>query len=181
VILACFCVAVFAWGFGFYGQSVYVAELRKLHGWPTSAITAATTVFYLSGAILMPFVGNVLARLGPRITLLCGAALLGGGACLFGGAFALWQLFPAALVMAADWAATTGTAIALTLAFWFQARRGLAISLAVNGASASGFLVAPILVQLSTALGLRLALPVAVICGLVAPNQRGHLALRKVA
>jgi MFS family permease len=167
VILACFCVAVFAWGFGFYGQSVYVAELQRLRGWPTSAITAATTTFYLSGAILMPFVGGALAYLGPRTILLCGAALLGGGACLFGGAFAPWQLFPAALVMAAGWAATTGTAIALTLALWFETRRGLAISLALNGASASGFLVAPVLVQLSAALGLRLALPVAAICGLV--------------
>ena len=27
VVLACFCTAMFAWGFGFYGQSVYFADL----------------------------------------------------------------------------------------------------------------------------------------------------------
>jgi hypothetical protein len=40
-VLACFCVAVFAWGFGFYGQAVFLAELHRLHGWPTSTIGAA--------------------------------------------------------------------------------------------------------------------------------------------
>jgi hypothetical protein len=43
-VLACFCVAVFAWGFGFYGQAVFLAELHRIHGWPTSTIGAATTV-----------------------------------------------------------------------------------------------------------------------------------------
>ena len=45
-------MATFGWGLGFYGQSVYVAELHRLHGWPTSLISLGTTFFYLSGAAL---------------------------------------------------------------------------------------------------------------------------------
>lgn len=166
IILACFCIAVFAWGFGFYGQAVYLAELRGMYGWPAASITAATTCFYLGSALLMPFVHGAIARFGPRTVLTGGVVLLGAGACGFSHATAPWQLFVAGAVMSAGWASTTGTAIATTLALWFDRGRGLAISLALNGASASGFIVAPLLVQLSQAIGLRDAVLRSVLGGL---------------
>ncbi|MGE0226228.1 MAG: MFS transporter [Acetobacteraceae bacterium] len=166
VILACFCLAVYAWGFGFYGQSIYLAELRRLHGWPASWITSATTTFYLGGALLMPFVHSAMVRLGPRTVLCGGAILLGLGATGFSRAEAPWQLYVAGMAMSAGWAGTTGTAIATTLSFWFDRGRGLAISLALNGASAAGFIVAPLLVQLSQGLGLQAAVWRSVLGGL---------------
>jgi cyanate permease len=56
--------------------------------------------------------------------------------------------------MAAGWATTSSTAITNTLAQWFDRRRGLAISLALNGASAAGFTVAPALVHVAERTGL---------------------------
>jgi MFS family permease len=156
-ILACFCVAVFAWGFAFYGQAVFLAELHRQHGWPTSVISAATTCFYLAGAFLVPFVQQILDRIGPGALLIGGAVTLGIGAAGFSNAAAPWQLFAAGLVMAVGWAATSGPAIATILALWFDRRRGFAISLALNGASASGFTIAPLLVHLSQTIGLRRA------------------------
>src|SRR5215831_5661447 len=32
-VAACFLTAVFAWGFGFYSQSIYLSELHRLRGW----------------------------------------------------------------------------------------------------------------------------------------------------
>ena len=34
IVAVCFLLATFGWGLGFYGQSVYVAELHRLRGWP---------------------------------------------------------------------------------------------------------------------------------------------------
>jgi predicted MFS family arabinose efflux permease len=73
---------------------------------------------------------------------------------LFCRSDAPWQLFPAALVMASGWACTSAAAISTTLALWFDRRRGLAISLALNGASAAGFIVPPALIALSGQHGL---------------------------
>jgi MFS family permease len=156
-VLACFCVAVFAWGFGFYGQAVFLAELHRVHGWPTSTIGAATTVFYLCGALLIPFIHQTLDRTGARALLIGGVLLLGLGAAGFCSATSPWQLFVAGVVMAAGWAACSGPAIATILARWFDRQRGFAISLALNGASASGFTIAPLLVQLSQTIGLQRA------------------------
>jgi predicted MFS family arabinose efflux permease len=164
-VLACFCVAVFAWGFGFYGQAVFLAELHRMHGWPTSTVGAATTVFYLCGAMLMPFIQQTLDRTGARALLISGVLLLGLGAAGFCSATDPWQLFVAGVVMAAGWAASSGPAIATILALWFERRRGFAISLALNGASASGFTIAPLLVHLSQTIGLQRAVIESVVAG----------------
>ncbi|MBN9563513.1 MAG: MFS transporter [Alphaproteobacteria bacterium] len=166
-VLACFATAVFASGFGFYGQSVYLVELQRLHGWPSSLISAATTVFFLAGALLLTRVHAVLERLGPRTTLLGGALLMGVGAVLFSRSQHLWQLYPAALVMALGGACSSATAITIVLAIWFDRQRGLAISLAFNGISTAGFTVAPALVALSSHFGLAHAVQGAVLVGLV--------------
>jgi hypothetical protein len=52
IVAVCFWVAIFGWSFGFYGQTVFVAELHRLRGWPTSLISSGTTLFYLLGALL---------------------------------------------------------------------------------------------------------------------------------
>ena len=155
-VLACFCVAVFAWGFGFYGQAVFLAQLQRMHGWSTSTIAAATTVYYFCGALLIPFVSG-----GNADPLGCTMM----GRIGFTSAADPWQLFVAGMVMAAGWAASSGPAIATTLALWFDRRRGFAISLALNGASASGFTIAPLLVQWSHTIGLRHAVMQAVLAG----------------
>ena len=53
IVAVCFAMATFSWGLGFYGQSVYLPELQRLHGWQTSWISTATTIYYLVGAALV--------------------------------------------------------------------------------------------------------------------------------
>jgi MFS family permease len=166
VVLACFCAATFAWGFGFYGQSVYLADLHATRGWPASLIASATTLYYLVGALLLTHVHRVVERVGPRMLLASGSVILGLGAIGLSRAQAPWQLYLCSVVMALGWAGTTTTAIATTLAHWFDRRRGLALSLALNGASAGGFIVAPLLVRLVHRMGLAQAVTLLVAAGL---------------
>ncbi len=181
-VLACFCLAVFAWGFGFYGQSVYFAALRGTQGWSAALISGATTTFYLWGALLLALVPRAIERFGVRGVAVSGALLLGIGTVSLSRVTAPWQLYASALVMGVGWACTSTTAIAVILAQRFDRRRGLAISLALNGASVGGLVVAPALIGLSHAFGLALAvwllvggalivlLPVLVLCLRRAPH-----------
>ena len=77
VVLACFFTATFAWGFGFYGNSVYVAVLHDTRGWSLSLITGATTLYYLAGAVLLMYVHRAIEVLGPQLLLISGAVILG--------------------------------------------------------------------------------------------------------
>ncbi|MFO1029278.1 MAG: MFS transporter [Acetobacteraceae bacterium] len=158
-VLACFATAIFGWGFGFTGLSVYLAELHQIRGWPTALISSAITGYYLFGAVCLTQTHVALRWLGPTRLLAVGTILLGGGAIWFSRSNHPWELFAAAAVMGAGWSCCTSTAISTSLALYFQHQRGLAITLALNGASAAGFTVAPVLAALSQRQGVETAVP----------------------
>jgi hypothetical protein len=97
-ILACFVTAVFGWGFGFSGTSVYLAELHRLRGWSSALIASALTVYYLIGAVCLARVHVALRRLGPFGLLAGATAMLGLGATLFSRSQQPWQMFAAAVL-----------------------------------------------------------------------------------
>ena len=146
IVAVCFLVATFGWGLGFYGQSVYLAELHRLHGWPTSLISAATTFFYLFGAVLVAFISEAMRSFGPRNCLLGGVVAMAAAAALIGEVTAPWQLYAANALLAFGWAGTSLGVITNTLGLWFDKKRGMAISLALNGASFGGIVGVPLLV-----------------------------------
>ena len=59
--------------------------------------------------------------------------------------------------MAVGWAAMSGAALNIIVAPWFERRRGLAISIAFNGAAAGGIVLVPALVFLTGRIGFRAA------------------------
>ena len=146
IVAVCFWVATFGWGLGFYGQSVYLAELHRLHGWPASLISSGTTFFYLLGALLVVFVSEAIRIFGPRNCMLAGVVTMAAAVVLLGQVTTLWQLYAADAVLAFGWAGTSLGVITNTLGLWFDKRRGMAISLALNGASFGGILGVPLLV-----------------------------------
>jgi predicted MFS family arabinose efflux permease len=146
IAAVCFVVATFGWAFGFYGQSVYLAELHRQHGWPASLISAATTSFYLFGALLVVFVAETVRRFGPRNCLLAGTSAMAVAVVLMGQVSQPWQLYLADAVLAVGWAGTSLAMISNTLGLWFDRKRGMAISLALNGASFGGIAGVPLLV-----------------------------------
>ncbi len=146
VVGACYLAAVFCWGFGLYGHGVYLAELHRLHGWTTAQISSATTVFYLATAALVVFISNAIAKLGPRNVMLAGAACFGTSVALLAVITELWQLYAAYLIMAVGAASMHVGSISNVIGLWFERQRGLALSLALNGASSGGILVTPALV-----------------------------------
>jgi MFS family permease len=145
VAAACFVMAVFCWGFGFYGHGVYLAELQKIHGWPNSLISGASTVYYLCSAALLTFVADAMTRFGPRAVVLGGTACFAVSGSLLPFITQPWQLYADYLLMAVGWATMSIAGIVTILGMWFDSRRGLAISLALNGASFGGILLVPAL------------------------------------
>ena len=152
-------MALLSWGFGFYGHGFYLAELQRLHDWPASLIASASTAYYLFSALLVVFVNDALRRLGvAHLRAVRRTLSLAGSAAALPFVTEPWQLFAAYLVMSFGWATMSLGAINNILGLWFQQRRGLAISLALNGASFSGVVIVPALVFLAAAAGFTTAM-----------------------
>ena len=161
VVLTCFLMALACWGFGLYGHSVYLAELTRLHGWPPSLISGASTASYLLSAVLVIFTPNALARFGARGFVLCGVGALGASIVILALARAPWQVYAAYLLMSFGWLGLGLVVIPTLISEWFTRRRGLAISLALNGASFGGIVVAPALVAFIGVFGFTSAMLIA--------------------
>ena len=172
IVAVCFLVATFGWAFGFYGQSVYLAELHREHGWPASLISGATTFFYLSGALVVVFVSEAVKKFGPRNCLIAGAGATAIAGVSLGQVREPWQLYLANGMLAFGWAGMSLAMITNTLGLWFDRKRGMAISLALNGASFGGIAGVPLLVIAIGHFGFPTAMMVAagVMIALVVPT-----------
>jgi predicted MFS family arabinose efflux permease len=71
---------------------------------------------------------------------------MAGAVVLMGQVNAPWQLYLADIALAFGWAGTSLAMISNTLGLWFDQKRGMAISLALNGASFGGIAGVPLLV-----------------------------------
>jgi len=150
---ACFVMAYFAWGVVFYGHGFYIAQLGDRHGWSTSLVSTAVSVFYIVGVVAAIVVGRVIDRFGSRWVACYGALATGLSVAALGQLNAPWQLFAAYVVMGSAYPALATAAISGTLVPWFERRLGLALGLALTGASVGGATVVPAMVALSATVG----------------------------
>jgi len=151
IVAVCFVMAMFSFGLGYYGHGVYLAELTTRDSsvamrFTTSMVSAATTTYYLVSACLVLFVSNAISRFGPRLVTMVGAVALAASLLLIARIRTPVDLFLAYLTMSLSWATLTNAAISNILGLWFSSKRGLALSLSLNGGSIGGILAAPLLV-----------------------------------
>jgi MFS family permease len=148
VVIACGIIASFSWGLGFYGLGVYLHALNRQHGWSAGLISMAVTVYYSLSAACLVVVGGLVDRYGPRGVLTYGVVTMAGAVALLGAITAPWQLFAVYVVMATSWSCLSSTGLSSTLLPWFGRRQGLAMTLALTGASVGGMVLVPVLVAL---------------------------------
>ena len=157
VVATAFAIAAFAWSIGFYGPSVFLNTLHQQHGWSVSVISAAITTHYLFSAVLTAQLDRAHRRFGIVVVTRFGISTLTLGAIGWSLAAAPWQLFLAAIVTGAGWAATNAAAINAMVAPWFDRRRAIALSHAFNGSSVGGVIFTPLWVALIARFGFTVA------------------------
>ena len=146
VVAVCFVAAVFTWGFGVFGASVYLSEVTRLRGWSVSLVSGGVTAFYLTNALSLTAIGGFVDRFGPRPVFVGGALALGLGVAGIGQVAAPWQLYAAFVLMGLGYASLSLTGLTATLAPWFERHQGRSVAMALTGASFGAMLVVPLLV-----------------------------------
>lgn len=145
--------AFVAWGAVFYGHSFYLAALQARHGWSASLISTAILGFWLAGILATMAVGRAIDRGGPALVLAWGGLSIGGGVIALGLLQAPWQLFLVYALLGAGYPALATATISGALNRWFERRYGLALSLALSGASVGGAVLPPLMVWLAARQG----------------------------
>ena len=144
VVGAAFVLAFFGWGLGFYGPPVYLHAVREARGFSLTVVSAAVTLHFVVGAVVAANIPALYRRFGlPAVTKVAAIAL---GAGVFGWAVSAtpWQLFAAAAVSGAGWAAMSGVAVNAVVSPWFSRARPAALGTAYNGASFAGLILSPL-------------------------------------
>lgn len=145
IVAVCLIAALFSNAFGLFGAGVYLHSIVETRGWPTGLVSGAVTLFYVVSAVLLMPVGHTIGRYGPRLAMALGAFALSVGVAVVGRVEQVWQVYAAFLIMGVGWACLSTTAVATTLAPWFEKYQGRAVSIASLGASAGGMMGAPVL------------------------------------
>jgi LPXTG-motif cell wall-anchored protein len=138
----------------FYGPPVLLYAIHAHRGWPLTLISAAVTLHFLLGALVVANLPACYRRWGLPAVTRAGAFAAALGMFGWAAADRPWQLFAATLLSGTGWAATGGAAINAMVSPWFARRRPAALSLAYNGASAGGILLSPLWVAAIAWLGL---------------------------
>ena len=146
----CFVAAVFTWGLGVFGASVYLNEVTKARGWSVTLVSLNITAFYLTNAFVLQPVGAAIDRHGARLVIAAGAVLLGLGVAAVGQVSTPAQLLAAFICMGLGYATMSVTGLSAAIAPWFERHQGRAVAIALTGASTGAMIVVP-LVSLSIA------------------------------
>jgi len=157
VVAAAFVLAVFGWGVGFYGPPVFLHAVREARHWPLLLVSAAVTVHFLVGAVVVANLPALHRRYGLATITKAGAVSLALGVTGWANAFEPWQLIAAALLSGAGWVAMGAAAVNAIIAPWFVTTRPAALAMAYNGGSIGGVVFSPLWVATIGLLGFPLA------------------------
>jgi len=148
VVTAAFVLAVFGWGLGFYGPPVYLHAVREARGFSIELVSAAVTVHYLFGAVVVANLPKLHRWFGLPSVTSTGVVALALGLLGWALAHEPWQLFLATLLTGGGWVTMGAAAINAILEPWFVRLRPKALSMAYNGASIGGVIFSPLWVFL---------------------------------
>ena len=128
--------------------------MREARGWPLALVSAAVTVHFLIGAVVVANLPALYRRFGLPAVTKAGALSLALGVFGWAMATAPWQLFAATLLSGAGWVAMGAAAVNAIVSPWFVRARPAALAMAYNGASIGGVMFSPLWVAAIARLGL---------------------------
>jgi MFS family permease len=147
----------FSSGIGYYGLGVFLPSLEKEFKVSTSLVSLGTTIFFVTGGLVAPFVGRRLDAYGPKTVMLAGIGFFGLGLVGLGAAQEIWQIYLAYAIMSLGFTSMGLITVSSVMATWFRARRGLAIGFAMTGLSVGGVIIVPLTTGLILVFGWRVA------------------------
>jgi hypothetical protein len=138
VVAATFVMAVLGWGIGFYGPPIFMYAVIQRTGWSLALCSAAVTVHFLAGTLIVVNLPVLYKRCGLPLTTVLGATIMAFGVYGWSIATRPYQLFMAAILSGFGWVTMGAAAVNALIAPWYVNKRPGALAMAYNGASIGG-------------------------------------------
>lgn len=159
VAVACALLMFVGVGVGYYGLPIFLKPLTEDHGWSTTQVSWAPTIYFCVAGLTAAFVGPQVDRRGPVMFMVVGTVVNGVSAAFIGLVDQLWQLYLVYFIFAVAFGMSSAIAVNAIMTRWFIRKRALAMSISSTGVSLGGVVLAPVAAWLITAGGLELATP----------------------
>ena len=144
-ILAASVVAMaFASGFSFWSFGLYVSPLERAFGWSRTEVSLGFSFALMTAGLSSPLVGYWIDSRGPRSAIVTGAVLASLSYLLLAMTQELWQWYLFNAVNSVCRQMMFFIPFQTLISRWFDARRGVALSILGVGFSMGGFLVVPL-------------------------------------
>lgn len=144
IVAVLFAVGAFIFGGTVSTPGVFFAPLIKEFGWSharVSSLASAITLGTIPGSIAAGF---VLERIDARIPITSGATLTAASLLFASQANSYFSLLLSCFFAGLGVGMATLLPISLVIANWFQAKRGIAMGVAIGGVSAGGMVMVQI-------------------------------------
>ena len=129
----------------FQGMTAWFVVLEREFGWSRAQLSLAFSLTRAEGTIMGPLAGYLVDKVGPRRMVLSGLPVMGIGFILFSQVNNLWQFYGAFVLASMGAGFGTWLPMMTVLNHWFQKRRSMAMSLAMEGCALGGVLLMPAL------------------------------------
>jgi len=146
IVGALFFITAYASGVIFYGFTALLEPLINEFGWSYAQVSVAASLRGLETGLLVPLVGFLIDRFGPRKLIFTGAIIIGLGLFFFSQVTSLWMFYAAFAIMSTGMSTCSGVLPMAVVGNWFKRRVSVATGIAVSG-SASGGLLVPLLTK----------------------------------
>ncbi|MDO8422943.1 MAG: MFS transporter [Parvibaculum sp.] len=154
IVATVFVVQTVSCGLIFYNLSIVLKAFVAENGFSVSAVSAATSSFFLAGGVFGLGVGWAMDRYDPRIIMTFGAICSAIALASAGHVTELWQLYAFYILFGMGNAAVAVIPGTTIVARWFTRERSRAIAYASTGLSLGGIVFTPISVTLIQNIGL---------------------------
>jgi len=125
-------------GIQIYTLPLFYPELIKEFGWSTENVTRAATIFYLTGALLTPFVSPFFDRFSARIFMIGGACATLIGLFSYHWLHTLTQMTVIYMVFSLSQVCAGQVPTMLVVTRWFKRYRGIAVGITLMGPDLGG-------------------------------------------
>jgi MFS family permease len=138
IVVSLFTVMVIINGSGYGAQGVFFTPLLKQFGWTRAKLSLLQSTMGLTMGAAMPLAGWLLDRIEAKVVMLAGALLAGASFAAASRAHSFGPMLAAYIAFGFGMGASTTLPSAFVVSNWFEDQRGLALGVAMAGASFGG-------------------------------------------